>query len=45
VGVKGLHELAAADHTRLARATGYSVDEVAMLVKLSKQILSRLSSQ
>jgi hypothetical protein len=43
VGIKGLHELAAADHTRLAKAMGYSVDEVALLVKLSKQVLSRLS--
>ncbi len=45
VGIKGVHELAAADHTRLAKAMDYSVDEAALLVKLSKQILSELSSQ
>ena len=45
VGVLHLHELAGCDQARLAEALGYSPEEVADLVKVSKQLLSELARQ
>ena len=45
VGVKHLHELASSDRDKLARAMNYRAEEVDVLLKLAKQLLSTLSKR